>query len=576
MVLWRDPSRRVRMLERVGLMLVLGALASAVQWLPTLELMTREAYGSMNARGPQVGLRQTLLGIPLLITFVFPALTGSTETYDLLKVAGTTRGYFTGYIGIVPFALFVIGACVSTDRRVRGALLMLAVVLVLLFFTPLVKYLYHRFFVVMVFAMAFIAAYGADVLMAPSVGTEPKIQRVWLWLLLLGAVVAAGVLVAQGFIGVFHEKLLTMAQRYVAREAVGRAFSFRSDWFQERVPMFFAHYRITNIAFWLPLSALLGAAAAWRVYRRRWVSQAALCAILVILTILDLTVSGRQLVPRCDLKRYPLWPKTAVLNCFKEERDLYRVYQWNLNGPPNTSPIFLANWLMAYGVQNLGGTFSLAPETIQQMLCHSDDKNNELLNLANVKYIFSQTNSVPPPGRLDLIQEAEGIRLYRNPQCLPRLQFYGQWEVVPDRQQILARMTADAFDPREMVFLEEQPRIALASSNAVATITVERYANCRVVVRINASHDGVLLLADTWYPGWKARVDGHATPLYRADYVLRATEVTAGEHLVEFYFQPLTFLLGLAISVVATVGVILFALLKRRQRINRDLPTNKL
>ena len=129
-------------------------------------------------------------------------------------------------------------------------------------------------------------------------------------------------LVAQGFIGVFHEKLLTIAQRYIAREAVGRTFSFRPDWFQERVPMFFAHYRITNIAFWLPLSVLLGAAVAWRTYRRRWVSQAALSAILVLLTILDLTVLGRQLVPQCDLKRYPLWPKTAVLNCFEKERDL--------------------------------------------------------------------------------------------------------------------------------------------------------------------------------------------------------------------------------------------------------------
>ena len=153
--------------------------------------------------------------------------------------------------------------------------------------------------------------------------------------------------------------------------------------------------------------------------------------------------------------------------------------------------------------------------------------------------------------------------MYRNPQCLPRLQFYGQWEVVPDRREILARMTADTFDPRKTVFLEEPPRIAPASSNAVATIAVKRYANCRVVVRINAPHDGILLLADTWYPGWRARVDGHAAPLYRADHVLRATEVPVGEHLVEFYFQPLTFLWGLAISVAATVGVIFFTLLNR-------------
>ena len=85
-----------------------------------------------------------------------------------------------------------------------------------------------------------------------------------------------------------------------------------------------------------------------------------------MLTILDLTVLGRQLVPQCDLKRYPLWPKTAMLNRLEEERDLFRVYQWNPNGTPNDSPIFCANWLMAYGQQNLCGNFSLAPETVQQ------------------------------------------------------------------------------------------------------------------------------------------------------------------------------------------------------------------
>ena len=223
------------------------------------------------------GLRPTLLGIPFLITFVFPALTGSTETYDLLKVAGASRGDFTGYIGIVPFALFVIGACVSKDKRVRGALLMLAVVLVLLFFTPLVKYLYHRFFIVMVFAMASHRGLRRGRADGASCRNRARIRRVWLWLLLLGVVVAVGVLVAQGFIGVFHEKLLTIAQRYIVQQTVGRRFSFRLDWFQERVPMFFAHYRITNIAFWLPLARSLarqrrgGRIVSDGYHKRHWV-----------------------------------------------------------------------------------------------------------------------------------------------------------------------------------------------------------------------------------------------------------------------------------------------------------------
>ncbi len=57
--------------------------------------------------------------------------------------------------------------------------------------------------------------------------------------------------------------------------------------------------------------------------------------------------------------------------------------------------------------------------------------------------------------------------------------------------------------------------------------------------------EGFLVLSDTYYPGWKAYVDGREERIYQADYFLRAVFLSSGLHKVKFIFDPLSFKLGL-------------------------------
>jgi uncharacterized membrane protein YfhO len=50
------------------------------------------------------------------------------------------------------------------------------------------------------------------------------------------------------------------------------------------------------------------------------------------------------------------------------------------------------------------------------------------------------------------------------------------------------------------------------------------------------------------YPGWKVEVDGEAGELHYADYLFRSVWVPEGAHQVEFFYQPLSFLVGAAVS----------------------------
>ena len=85
---------------------------------------------------------------------------------------------------------------------------------------------------------------------------------------------------------------------------------------------------------------------------------------------------------------------------------------------------------------------------------------------------------------------------------------------------------------------------------------------------ISTDTPALLLLSETHYPGWQATVDGQLASLLRADYVLRAVPVPAGEHTVELTFRPFSFTLGAIVSGITLVVVAVaigLSLKKRRQ-----------
>ena len=76
-----------------------------------------------------------------------------------------------------------------------------------------------------------------------------------------------------------------------------------------------------------------------------------------------------------------------------------------------------------------------------------------------------------------------------------------------------------------------------------------------VRVDVDAPAPGWLLVNETFYPGWTATVDGRATPVLRADYLLRAVRLPPGRHLVRLVYAPLTYLLGATITLATALAL---------------------
>jgi uncharacterized membrane protein YfhO len=66
-----------------------------------------------------------------------------------------------------------------------------------------------------------------------------------------------------------------------------------------------------------------------------------------------------------------------------------------------------------------------------------------------------------------------------------------------------------------------------------------------------------LVLSDTYYPGWQATSNGHSTPIYQANSLVRAIYLPEGEHSIVFSFWPPDFIFGAAVSGLTLLGCLI-------------------
>ncbi|HWR64497.1 MAG TPA: YfhO family protein, partial [Bellilinea sp.] len=86
-----------------------------------------------------------------------------------------------------------------------------------------------------------------------------------------------------------------------------------------------------------------------------------------------------------------------------------------------------------------------------------------------------------------------------------------------------------------------------------ATVTILEESPNRLLISANATADGWVVIRDSWYPGWQARVDNKPAPILHADYLFKAVSVSAGNHEIELEYKPISFTIGLWVSVFAWV-----------------------
>lgn len=157
-----------------------------------------------------------------------------------------------------------------------------------------------------------------------------------------------------------------------------------------------------------------------------------------------------------------------------------------------------------------------------------------LLNLLGVKYILGPDASVK-----------------ENQDAFPRAYLASSAVVATN---VIAKIYDPQVDLRSTVVLEKPIGENFSSGSA----KIISYSPNKVTVQTNSSEKSILFLSDTFFPGWKARVNLIPTEILRADYAFRAVIVPKGENEVEFNYEPASFEWGSRFSLL---GLLLLACL---------------
>ena len=123
--------------------------------------------------------------------------------------------------------------------------------------------------------------------------------------------------------------------------------------------------------------------------------------------------------------------------------------------------------------------------------------------------------------------------------------------------------------PTECVILSSQvERHNFATTLGRTSVTLQDSPNA-VTIRAVSESGEFLVLADTFYPGWQATLDGEAAEILRANYAFRAVALAPGEHTIVFRYAPPSFTVGAAISLAAliiVIGILVVLSLRRAVR----------
>jgi hypothetical protein len=183
------------------------------------------------------------------------------------------------------------------------------------------------------------------------------------------------------------------------------------------------------------------------------------------------------------------------------------------------------------------------------------DRRVKLLRALNVRYVISFRELKATGLILSRRIPEQYSWLYEVSEPVPRVYVAtaGLYETQPAK--ILRLLSEPQFDPRHQVIVDQPiAQINAMHLNSMAQIT--HYGNSRVVIEASLGGAGILVLADSYYPGWRVFVDGREGKILRANHFFRGVELSPGEHHVEFDYEPWSFALGLRIS-LSTLGLLI-------------------
>ncbi len=592
---WNIPDL-IKSLGKMALAFAIGVALSAAVLLPTIEGILNSFVLMRRQASAPTALWQTILfqwhNWPTLITTILPQFFG-TPIDNSFWYPYQNYNEQTFYAGIVPLALGLVTLLAWWHGRRHGLLgsedantarsfspgFWLGLTLVAMGIAaqlpvfnvvsvlPFLRLGNHgRLRFVYALGLALLAGHGLDTLIKnrfPDFNAAYK----FLTILVVLAIVSL-ITIGSAYVGLtlLRSQFITMGkhQADAMKASDHPMFPYSLDYYYDRVNVRYTQarqlYTAATPEMFLPIGiALAIGLLEWR--RRRGLNRATWLNGLVLLTCADLFAIHSRINP--TMPPAQVFPPTEAILFLKQQPGRFRVGGLYLALMPNTSMVFglqdvrgyepVVPWRQAMLFNRMEGGYRLNHYAILR------SADSPLLDLMNVEYMVSD-RELGGRWQLAFAEKDSPIRVYRNPNVLPRAFLVYQSEHAANAEAALNRLLDKNFDFRTRVILETMPDLpAIHEVSQIGQARIVQYEPERVVIETDTLTDGILVLTDTYVPGWQARVDGQPAQVHVADYTFRGVRVPAGQHRVEFVYAPTSFTVGATISLAAIAFCVMWA-----------------
>lgn len=256
------------------------------------------------------------------------------------------------------------------------------------------------------------------------------------------------------------------------------------------------------------------------------VSATVLVICLTVLCFFDMAsvdkryLSSENFVTKKETKEP--YPETAADRMILQDKTpYYRVFNRSVDAFNDAST--------SYRHKSIGGYHAVKLRRYQDLIEHQLAKGNmEVYNMLNMKYVIVPTQD----GQTTVME---------NPNAYGNAWFTDEVKWVNNPDEEMAAL--NDFKPLQTAVIDKRFESDLANVNVtpkdtLSSIVLTEYEPNKLVFNSHSSKDELAVFSDIYYPGWKALIDGKEAPIVRADYVLRAVPIPAGEHTIVFTFDP--------------------------------------
>ena len=197
-----------------------------------------------------------------------------------------------------------------------------------------------------------------------------------------------------------------------------------------------------------------------------------------------------------------------------------------------------------------------------------------LFDLAATRFLLAPAGFVRSPELLAYVDAAglerrpasqKALLMFENPRALPRAYVTYRARSAPPPEELLAIISRSDFDPLAESYLEGVPGLPPPSDAPLRgrPATIVRDEPTLVEVKAEFEAPGLLVLADSYFPGWQATIDGEPVEIQPANHLFRGVVVPAGQHSIRFAYRPWTLMAGIAASGVGVAVLLLLCWLGR-------------